>query len=176
MYLVPFVTLFPEQGEQETRVITTYRHEILPDDEYALAESYCTDPQCNCRRVMLSVLPKRQAARGIMASISFSFDPKKRMAAPFLDPINPQSEYAETFLELVTGILENDPAYVARLERHYQQVKTVAVDPTHSVYQKIARLKSKVGRKSAGRAKTKRKPRPKPKLAGKKKRKKRKRR
>ncbi len=176
MFLAPFVTLFPEQGEQETRVINTYRHVILPDDEYALVESYCTDPQCDCRRVMLTVLPKRQATRGIMASISFSFDPKKRMAVPFLDPVNPQSEYAETFLELVTGILENDPAYVARLERHYQQVKTAAADPTHSVYQKIARLKSKSGRASSRRTKTRRKPRPKPNIAGKKKRKKRKRR
>ncbi len=176
MSLIPFVPLFPEQGNQETRVINIYRHEILPDDEYALVESYCTDPQCDCRRVMLNVVGQRQMQKHYLASISFAFNRKDKMAGPFLDPINSQSKYAGTLLELVSGILENDPAYVARLKSHYQQVKTAVTDPTHSVYQKIARLKSKAERKSSRRAKTKRKPRPKPNVSGKKKRKKRKRR
>ncbi len=176
MSLLPFITLFPEQGKQETRVINIYRHEILPDDEYTLVESYCTDPQCDCQRVMLNVVGQRQMQKDYLASISFAFNRKGEMAGTFLDPMNSQSKYAGTLLELVSGILENDPAYVARLKSHYQQVKTAAADPTHSVYQKIALLKSKAERKSSRRAKTKRKPRPKPNVSGKKKRKKRKRR
>jgi len=95
MYLIPFVQLFREQGEAETRVITTRNHDVLPDDEYALVEAYCPDPQCDCRRVMLSVLPRRQLAQGFLASISFGFDRDQELAGPFLDPVNPQSRYAD---------------------------------------------------------------------------------
>ena len=89
MYLIPFVQLFPEQAMAETRTITTQGHPVLPDDEYALVESYCTDPACDCRRVMLNVLPRRQGKRGFLAAISFGFDRDEEMAGPFLDPLNP---------------------------------------------------------------------------------------
>jgi hypothetical protein len=136
VYLVPFVHLFPEQAERETRVLTTSGYPGLPDDEYALVESYCADPTCNCRRVMLNVIARRQ--NRIMATISLGFDRKAEMAGPFLDPLNPQSRYAEVLLKAVSDILA-DPAYVARLERHYAQVKRVAANPTPAVRRTLAR-------------------------------------
>lgn len=142
MYLIPFVQLFPEQAMAETRTITTRGHPELPDDEYALVESYCTDPTCDCRRVMLNILPHRQAGRGCLAAISFGFDRHDEMAGPFLDPLNPQSQYAEVFLDIVTQMLETDPAYVARLESHYRQVKQVLADPKHPLQQVVARLEA----------------------------------
>ena len=49
--MVPFVRFFAEQGTAETRVLTIRGHPVLPDDEYALLESFCDDPRCTCRRV-----------------------------------------------------------------------------------------------------------------------------
>jgi hypothetical protein len=54
MYLTRFVDIFREQGLAETRSLLIRGVSGVPDDEYALFESYCTDP---------NVLPRRQAAR-----------------------------------------------------------------------------------------------------------------
>jgi hypothetical protein len=140
--MIPFVKLFPEKAMAETRTITTVGHDVLPDDEYALVEVYCPDPACDCRRVMLYVFARRQEEH--MASISFGFDRDDEMAGPFLDPLNPQSQYAEVFLEMVARMLETDHAYVARLEAHYRQVKQAVADPKHPVRQVITRPKGDV--------------------------------
>lgn len=126
--LVPFVRFFPQQGSAETRVLTVSSHPDLPPDEYALLELYCADPGCNCRRVMLNLVARRQNA--ILASISYGFDRDKEWAGPFLDPLNPQSAYSAALLTLVTQVLA-DPAYVARLEAHYYQLKGLVADPKH---------------------------------------------
>lgn len=60
MHLIPFFEIFPEQGERETRTITTRGYLGLPADEYALVEAYCPDPKCDCRRVMINVVGRRQ--------------------------------------------------------------------------------------------------------------------
>jgi len=143
-YLVPFAYLFPEQGLAETRVITTHGYPSLPDDEYALVEYYCVNPKCDCRRVLLNVLPRRQMAKGYMAYISFGFDRKAKFAGPFLDPLNPQSQYAQVLLDMVIAlVLDADPAYIARLEAHYRQIKQAVADPTHPVQRLLAQLEAK---------------------------------
>jgi len=134
MYLIPFVALFREQAIAETRTIMTRNHAELPDDDYALAEAYCTDPDCDCRRVMLNILGRRQ---GHVATISFGFDRDEEMAGPFLDPLNPQSRLSGVLLKLVTSVLA-DPAYVGRLEAHYYQVKGVTAAPTPAVQRVLA--------------------------------------
>jgi hypothetical protein len=141
MYMIPFVQFFPKQAEDETRVITTRNHSLLPDDEYALVEFYCSDPACDCRRVMLSVFPQRRSAQGFLASISFGFDRDRELAGPFLDPMNPQSQYADALLKIVGTVLAN-PDYCARLERHYHQVKQAAADPAHPIQRMLAQWKS----------------------------------
>ena len=125
--LTPFVLMFPSQGMMETRVIRTSDFPGLPDDDYGLQDSYCNDPACHCRRVMLNVASRRQQT--ILATISYAFDRDDDFAGPFLDPLNPQSVYSEILLHLVTDALD-DPAYVERLEAHYYQVKGATADPS----------------------------------------------
>ena len=133
--LLPFVRLFPEQGLAETRVFMVRRHPTLPDDDYGLMESFCADATCHCRRVMLNVAGRR---RGVfLATVSYGFDPDDPLAGPFLDPLNPQSDYSETLLELVEQALD-DLAYVARLEAHYYQVKGAVADPAHPAHRLAA--------------------------------------
>ncbi len=125
--MVPFVQLFPQQGTAETRVFAMPGDPDAPDDEYGLLELYCAEPGCNCRRVLLNVLGRRQQT--VLASVSYGFDREQEMAGPFLDPLNPQSRYANVLLQAVAQIL-SDPAYVARLEAHYYQVKGAVADPS----------------------------------------------
>ncbi len=128
MSLEPFVRYFKEIGEAETRTIYILdeRSDSIPKGEYALAEFYCTDRKCDCRRVMLNVISKE---KGHVASISFGFDPNGSMSGPFLDPINKQSSYAEDLLQLVKDLVLSDDAYVARLERHYKMFKDKLAHP-----------------------------------------------
>jgi hypothetical protein len=148
--LIPFVRVFPQQGTAETRVLTIFGHATLPTDEYGLLESYCPDPACNCRRVMLNVVGRNQ--RAILATISFAFDRDDEWAGPFLDPLNPQSAYAEDLFALVAQLL-TDPAYVARLESHYYQLKGAAADPKHPAQQMLARRSTSPERPSPRRSK-----------------------
>ncbi len=140
MYLTQFAAIFREQGLKETRVMTIHGHPSLPEDEYALFEAYCTDPECDCRRVMLNVVGKNQGG-GLLASIGFGFDRDAAMAGPYLDPLNRQSRYAEALFELVKQVLA-DPAYVARLERHYEQFKRAAADPEAPGYEAMQRIRT----------------------------------
>jgi hypothetical protein len=149
MYLTPFVTVFREQAQKETRVLTTRGYPGLPDDEYALVESYCLDPMCDCRRVMLNVAGRHQPG-GYLAAVSFGFDRDAEMAGPFLDPLNRQSQYAAVLFAAVTQIL-SDPAYVARLEAHYHQIKRAAGDPRDPAYETIRRLRLDQNRLAATR-------------------------
>ena len=47
-----------------------------------------------------------------------------------LKPMSKQSELAPALLELMQKLILKDPAYVARLKRHYQMFKE-QVDPKH---------------------------------------------
>lgn len=133
--LFPFVRLFPQQGTAETRVLLVQGSAPLPDDEYGLLDSYCVEAGCHCRRVMINVVGRGQ--QKILASIGFGFDRDGEDAGPYLDPLNPQSRYADVLLDLVEQVLA-DPTYVARLEAHYYQVKGAVADPSHSCHQVLA--------------------------------------
>jgi hypothetical protein len=138
--MVPFMHLFPQQGTAETRTLTIRGSAVLPDGGYGLLESYCVDAECNCRRVMINVIGRRQQA--VLASISYAFDRDDEWAGPFLAPLNPQSRHADVLLDLVKQVLA-DPSYVARLEAHYSQVKGAVGDPAHPCHKILGRSAAK---------------------------------
>jgi len=134
MIMTTFSTRFPELAWQETRTITVRGMDELPDGEYAFIESYCDEVSCDCRRVMLTVLGRTSGPR-VWATISYgweSADFYERWVGraedgwdnkgPYLDPFNPQSQYAGALLGMFEYVL-TDRAYVERLERHYQMFK-----------------------------------------------------
>jgi hypothetical protein len=140
MYYQPFNELFPEIAEKETRVLISVNHPNLPPDEYALIESYCNEPGCDCRRVFLNVASSRR--QKIEAVITFGWenedfytewlgfdDPNvlNELKGPALNTASPQSELAPALLREVTQILQIDGNYVERLKRHYRLFKD-AVD------------------------------------------------
>jgi hypothetical protein len=138
--MIPFYVVDPELAVQETRVLNLLASQSgVPAGSYGLLEFYCPDPTCECRRVMLNVMEEKRPER-FLASISYGFERDREMAGPFLDPLNPQSPYAEELLRLVEGIVLSDPRYVSRLERHYTRVKQAASDPDHPAYERLQKV------------------------------------
>jgi hypothetical protein len=138
----PFYERFGDLALQETRSVTIFNHPQLPDDDYGLLESYCNDENCDCRRVFLNVASRKR--KKFLAVIAFGWESKKfyinwykrndpeiirDLQGPILNFGSPQSELAPALLELVREVLQ-DPAYLARIKRHYWMFKE-KVDPKH---------------------------------------------
>ncbi len=125
MRLVPFMSLFRELGQRETRAIVLMDgpgdESDIPADRYELIEFYCTDPKCDCRRVLLRVIAR--STEKPVCTISFGFDADDPTRGPFIDPLNPRDKFADEMLQLVDHMVLSDPKYVERLERHYRMVK-----------------------------------------------------
>ncbi|MFO7897791.1 MAG: SEC-C metal-binding domain-containing protein [Planctomycetota bacterium] len=140
MYLIPFYLVEPELAADETRVMhLLVAHDQLPAGQYALLEHYCPDPDCDCRRVMFTVV-REDRLKDSLASISYAFDRDGPMPGPFIDRMNAQSRHAEALLALVKDAVLTDPRFLARLERHYAMVKRAASDPDHPAYDQLQEL------------------------------------
>lgn len=74
MSMVPLHKLFPELATTETRVITLMKdgHFGLPKNDYAFAELYCVERDCDCRPVMINVLA--DGGRKHLATINHAFE------------------------------------------------------------------------------------------------------
>lgn len=133
----PFYELFPEIAEKETRTLTAINHPRLPADDYALIESYCNEPDCDCRRVFFNVASRRR--HKIEAVITFGWESEKfyrewlgfddphalkQLKGPALNDSSPQFELAPALLQEITFVLK-DKNYVDRLKRHYHMFKEV---------------------------------------------------
>jgi len=119
-----FMDEFRKLGNKETRCVEVFNkgdYGSLPPDQYAFIEHFCDEKNCDCRRVMISVFGHN--AREVLATISMGFDSEADDAGPFLDPLNPQSEHANDFMELFLQVINGDPNYLARLQRHYVMFK-----------------------------------------------------
>ena len=118
-----FFLRFPKLAETELRNFTIGPGpgSDLPAGRYGFIEAYCDEKGCDCRRVMISVFSEE--AQDQVAYISLGFDSAGEMAGPFLDPLNPQGPHAEELLAFFTDMINWDPAYLARLQRHYVQFK-----------------------------------------------------
>ncbi|MHB9025124.1 MAG: hypothetical protein ACYC7E_13285 [Armatimonadota bacterium] len=135
MPMAPFLSRFYDLAIAEMRTLIIRNYPELPDGTYGFLELYCDEPACDCRRVTIDVIEAGNPTT-ILATISYGWESEefygrwvhnadlaKDVKGPSLDPINPQSQYSETFLRLFTEQL-NDEAYVARLKRHYALFRT----------------------------------------------------
>ena len=119
MSLSAFYQAFPKLAASELRTITVAPSSGLavPADRYAFLELYCDERGCDCRRVTVAVFAERRGEA--VAHISLGFDSADEMAGPFLDRLNPQASYAPELLRIFTDMINSDPDYLARLQRHY---------------------------------------------------------
>lgn len=141
-FLIPFYYVFPEVAADETRTITLLQpQEGVPRGSYGLLEFYCPDPNCDCRRVMLNIAEEKHPNQ-FLASIGYGFDRESDMAGPYLDPLHQHSPYARQLMKLVNTLALDNPAYVARLARHYAMIKQAASDPRHPAHHKLEELEA----------------------------------
>lgn len=132
-FMYPYANMFPEVMN-ECRVADARGHAELPDGAYAFVELYCTDPDCDCERVMINVIAKDSHKH--WATINYGFNPKDDMPGPFLDPLNKQSEYSDIFLSLFEQFIK-EPEYISRIKNHYKQVKSALKNPAHIIHTRI---------------------------------------
>ncbi len=141
----PFHLLFPEIEYKETRTsfVGSGWEKLLPGG-YGFVEMYCVEPDCDCRRVIIKVV--RHQPPDEVATINHAFDPLKpgdsMPSQTFLDPLHIQSPFASELLDLFLQMVKDDPAYEARIQRHYRMVKEAIALPGHSIHSIIARLHS----------------------------------
>ncbi len=153
---------FPDLAVAETKVIKVKNFMGLPNGEYAFVELYCPDINCDCRRVLLNIISKAQDKH--LATINFGWEPVEfyqkngsislkeaiKDKGPFLDPLNRQSKYSDSFLILATDLLLSDDAYIDRLKKHYTMFKerkkqTNALTPINA---EIKKFEKKIERNS----------------------------
>lgn len=69
----PFFEEFPEVAKEETRHINVLNEDgKLPKGRYLLIELFCTDPECDCRRVFLNV--RHVEREQLMAVIAYGWE------------------------------------------------------------------------------------------------------
>ncbi len=148
MPMVPFAELFEDPASWELKGVDLEdtgpvgEESEIPDGRYWFLESYCDEAGCDCRRVFLNVV--RDGSDEILATISYGWEEAgfyrkwmggattvfgRKMAAPTLATMCPQSKYAPLLLDLFRDVVL-DPDYLGRLRRHYEMFKD-AVDKRH---------------------------------------------
>lgn len=130
--------LLPSLAEQETKkVILSQEIYGLPAGLYFLAESYCFNKDCDCRKVMINVIANDTSK--ILGTVGFGWESEKyytewmfgdkkigrQMAGAYLEPGSAQNiltDCGTKCLKLVKNSLK-DPDYVNLIKSHYQSFK-----------------------------------------------------
>lgn len=138
MDFIPFYKCFPDIALEETNIFTIPKNkDKLPEGDYFLIENYCLDKTCDCCKVMINFVPKRNDSV-ILATIgygweSFSFYQKWaygdgeiafQMEGAHIEPSGIQSEYTRFFLEQLNVTILQDKSFTEMIKRHYRLFKT----------------------------------------------------
>jgi len=130
---VPLFRLLPTLAEQETgKVILEQETFGLARGAYFLVESYCFDPDCDCRKVMINVMTDSSE---ILATIGFGWENEefyvnwmddedlgRQATGAYLEPGGIQTANSEKCLILLKKSLR-DSDYADLIKRHYQSFK-----------------------------------------------------
>jgi hypothetical protein len=126
-----FVLRFRELAERETRVVHIAEQPGLPSGSFMFMESFCNDPDCDCRRALITVIRDAKGSE-IMATLNYGWESerfyRRWMKGPALgglsmhgvtiEPFGRQSASAAAFKRLFEAML-HDREYAQRIERHY---------------------------------------------------------
>ena len=147
--------LLPELAKKETRTITALdcnAHDI-PPGKYSFIEMYCSDKDCDCRRVFIMVMSsvtQRPVAVIVFGWESLEYYAEwyfgklvdvsklrglddytiKFLKGPCLDDGSEQSDMAPAILKMAVDELFSNKAYVDRLKQHYKEFRS-KVDGNH---------------------------------------------
>lgn len=134
--MMAFDHVFWDVARRDSRAIQTVDAAGSPAT-FVFREFYCTEPGCDCRRVVLHV--HWVEAKLVAASINYAFEPSRRRSEPqiSLDPLNPQSEHSSALLTLFIKMIAEEREFRESLHRHYAMWKQVVDDPSHPDHRKV---------------------------------------
>ncbi len=128
----PFYNKFPKVAETETRCIIIPKGNPLPAGSYYVAESFCNDQKCDCRRAFINVIYNNEIA----ATIGFGWEDLKfyerwahdkslapDLKGPILELGGVSTKYSEKILVLFKEFMMQDNTFLDRLKRHYKMFK-----------------------------------------------------
>jgi len=136
--MLGYFDVFPDKTKTELRTVTlspVNAGEVDPlEGTFLFTEYFCTDPDCDCQRVLVKVfrvesLDERPVE---VATISYSWKPNSdetwtkinsEMPNPFLDPFHRQAPYADELLDFWSEMMDRDSAYASRIQRHYDEIR-----------------------------------------------------
>jgi hypothetical protein len=137
--MMPFDALDFELAKTDSRMWLVGQEPGLAPGTYVLREYFCTEPECDCRRVILRV--HHVDSGTIAATLNYAFEPAVPSVGEepqlSLDPLNPQGAAAPRLLAMFEKMVTDDRAYHARLVRHYERWKRVVDDPHHPDHAKL---------------------------------------
>ncbi len=135
MPMIPFHTLAGKRAFDEMRVIRVTTEETLPPGNYGFMEFYCDEDDCDCRRVIIQV-HREDIPEKVWATINYGWESveyyriwsgdaeaAEGMTSACLELFGSQSEFAEELLDHFVKYLLTNETYVARLKRHYSELK-----------------------------------------------------
>ena len=132
MMMQAFDSKFPEVADKEMRCVIISDGNDLPAGEYFMIESYCNDKPCDCRRVFINILHKKD----ILATIGYGWEDLKfyknwihdddlaeDVKGPILELGGICTKYSNDLLTLFKEVMLNDKVFIERLKRHYKMFK-----------------------------------------------------
>jgi hypothetical protein len=135
-----FYEYYPDLAINETRSLTiTNTKDNVPIGDYGFCEMFCTDPKCDCRRVILNVSDSKfnsfamigygweteKFYRNWFNSDRFTTDDIKEFMGPTHHNGIVETEYADFFLNFFKTTLLYDNEYIQRIKTHYRMVKNI---------------------------------------------------
>ena len=125
-----FHEFFPQEAQQETAVYFASTDSSLAGGYYAFLESYCSNPECDCREVVILIEPQRgddllnfdRFARPI-AVINYAWEKPLSKSNPGLHSDTPKSSRATVALNVFRGYVETHAGYQKKLRQHYAMMK-----------------------------------------------------
>ncbi len=131
-----FGATFPDLAAKETRTAVLQQGwRSIPIGSYTFLEMYCTDPSCDCRRVMINVINQTAKQEAFLSYgwehrdfyvkwVGFDDESVDQISGVNLYPMQPQGPYHQDFLAFFQQMLHEDAGYAQRIKQHYQQIKS----------------------------------------------------
>jgi len=117
-----FAEIFPDIAATETRHFWP-RGRDPKGEPIQIAEYYCNDPECDCKRVLLTLIDLAEPSLSPMLTVGYAFDRNDPNPGTYVDPLNNLTLQGRDFFPLVCDLLNRDAAYVNRLQQHYDLIK-----------------------------------------------------
>lgn len=118
-----FAEVFPEIAAKETRHFWPAGRDPQQQEPIQISEHYCTDPSCNCKRVLLALIDLSDPNPNSILTVSYAFDRNDPEPGPYIDPLNNLTPEGRDYFPFICDILASDATYVGRLQKHYDLIK-----------------------------------------------------